>query len=157
MLDRISGQDYLTFLKVLEQARSKANCRLLFFCVMPNHWHLVLWPKGDEDPLEGLLLTMFRQLGVDQTESLKQNFPVATKCCAKCWPNTIDHSKHRRIIREDRRQTGEIHRLLAPFKTSHGEEKVRRTAAAEPLPYPAAKLGVATESFGGRLQTVSEV
>ena len=49
--DRIfeTDQDYLSFLKVLEQARSKANCRLLSFCVMPNHWHLVLWPKGDDD------------------------------------------------------------------------------------------------------------
>ena len=49
--DRIfeTDKDYLAFLTVLEQARSKANCRLLSFCVMPNHWHLVLWPKGDDD------------------------------------------------------------------------------------------------------------
>lgn len=49
--DRIfeTDDDYLAFLKVLQQARSKANCRLLSFCVMPNHWHLVLWPKGDND------------------------------------------------------------------------------------------------------------
>ena len=49
--DRIfeTDKDYLAFLKVIEEARSKANCRLLSFCVMPNHWHLVLWPKGDDD------------------------------------------------------------------------------------------------------------
>ena len=68
MLDGISVQDYLAFLKTMEQARSRANCRLLFFCVMPNHRHLVLWPKGDEDPMEGLLLTMLLQLGVAQIE-----------------------------------------------------------------------------------------
>lgn len=44
-----TDQDYLAFLNVVEQARTKANCRLLSFCVMPNHWHLVLWPKGDDD------------------------------------------------------------------------------------------------------------
>ena len=44
-----NDDDYLAFLKVLEQARAKANCRLLAYCVMPNHWHLVLWPKGDND------------------------------------------------------------------------------------------------------------
>jgi putative transposase len=44
-----TDEDYLAFLKVVEQARSKAECRLLAFCVMPNHWHLVLWPKGDND------------------------------------------------------------------------------------------------------------
>ncbi|MDB4766208.1 transposase [bacterium] len=49
--DRIfeTDNDYLAFLKVLQQTRSKANCRLLSYCVMPNHWHLVLWPKGDDD------------------------------------------------------------------------------------------------------------
>jgi putative transposase len=41
--------DYLAFAKVLNQAREKAECRLLSFCIMPNHWHLVLWPKGDDD------------------------------------------------------------------------------------------------------------
>jgi putative transposase len=44
-----TDDDYLAFLKVLRQARTKVDCRLLSFCVMPNHWHLVLWPKGDND------------------------------------------------------------------------------------------------------------
>ena len=41
--------DYQAFLGVLEQARNKADCRILAFCLMPNHWHLVLWPVGDKD------------------------------------------------------------------------------------------------------------
>ncbi len=44
-----TDDDYLAFLKVLWQAREKAGCRLLSFCVMPNHWHLILWPQGDND------------------------------------------------------------------------------------------------------------
>ena len=44
-----TDDDYLAFLRVLNQAREKAECRLLSFCIMPNHWHLVLWPKGDND------------------------------------------------------------------------------------------------------------
>lgn len=42
-------EDYLAFLKVLHQAREKADCRLLSFCITPNHWHLVVWPRGDND------------------------------------------------------------------------------------------------------------
>ncbi len=42
-------EDYDSFLTVVEQARDRADCRLLSFCVMPNHWHLVLWPVGDND------------------------------------------------------------------------------------------------------------
>lgn len=42
-------KDYIAFLNVLQQARNRVDCRLLSFCVMPNHWHLVLWPIGDDD------------------------------------------------------------------------------------------------------------
>lgn len=41
--------DYAAFLRVIEEARDKADCRLLAFCVMPNHWHFVLRPEGDND------------------------------------------------------------------------------------------------------------
>ena len=41
--------DYAAFEKVLEQAGRRQGMRLLGFCVMPNHWHLVLWPREDGD------------------------------------------------------------------------------------------------------------
>ncbi len=41
--------DYQAFLKVLEGARRRVPVRLLSYCVMPNHWHLVLWPREDGD------------------------------------------------------------------------------------------------------------
>src|SRR5438309_2837208 len=41
--------DYNAFVKVLEEARKRVPIRLLSFCLMPNHWHLVLWPSGDDD------------------------------------------------------------------------------------------------------------
>jgi putative transposase len=41
--------DYAAFEKVLEQAGRRQGMRLLVFCLMPNHWHLVLWPREDGD------------------------------------------------------------------------------------------------------------
>ena len=41
--------DYEAFEKVLGQAVAKFNTRLLSYCVMPNHWHLVLWPRKDDE------------------------------------------------------------------------------------------------------------
>jgi putative transposase len=41
--------DYLAFERVLEEARQQVPMRLLAFCVMPNHWHLVVWPLEDGD------------------------------------------------------------------------------------------------------------
>jgi putative transposase len=39
--------DYDAFVTLLEQARQIVPMRLLSFCVMPNHWHLVLWPEAN--------------------------------------------------------------------------------------------------------------
>ena len=39
------GADYEAFEKVLEQAVERTEMRLLAYCVMPNHWHLVVWPR----------------------------------------------------------------------------------------------------------------
>ncbi|WP_406694450.1 transposase [Singulisphaera sp. Ch08] len=46
--------DYAAFERVLEEARDQIPMRVLYFCVMPNHWHLVLWPEHDGDLSESL-------------------------------------------------------------------------------------------------------
>ena len=40
--------DYEAFERVLSQAVDRTEMRLLSYCVMPNHWHLVVWPKHDD-------------------------------------------------------------------------------------------------------------
>ena len=37
--------DYAAFERVLESALEAVPVRLLAYCVMPNHWHLLLWPQ----------------------------------------------------------------------------------------------------------------
>jgi putative transposase len=39
--------DYAAFEQVLRQAWERSAMRLLCYAVMPNHWHLVLWPRHD--------------------------------------------------------------------------------------------------------------
>lgn len=41
--------DYLAFFEILREARERTEMRILAWCVMPNHWHLVLWPRADGD------------------------------------------------------------------------------------------------------------
>ena len=41
--------DYSAFERVLVQACLRVSMRLLAYCVMPNHWHLVVWPHHDGD------------------------------------------------------------------------------------------------------------
>ena len=40
-------RDYEAFVHLLGQASRRASVRILAYCVMPNHWHLVVWPRTD--------------------------------------------------------------------------------------------------------------
>lgn len=44
-----NDKDYQQFEDILEEVVEKFDMRLLAYCIMPNHWHLVLHPKQDGD------------------------------------------------------------------------------------------------------------
>lgn len=39
-------KDYESFLKLMSWARARSPVRILGYCLMPNHWHQVLWPES---------------------------------------------------------------------------------------------------------------
>lgn len=41
--------DYSAFERALAEVQERIPMRILAWCVMPNHWHLVLWPRLDGD------------------------------------------------------------------------------------------------------------
>ena len=41
--------DYAAFEKALAEVLKLVPMRLLAYCLMPNHWHLLLWPLEDGD------------------------------------------------------------------------------------------------------------
>ncbi len=41
--------DYAAFLKLLKQASDRIPMRLLAYCLMPNHFHLVVWNRKEGD------------------------------------------------------------------------------------------------------------
>jgi putative transposase len=42
-----TDDDYAAFLKVMDEAQKRVPLRLLTFTIMPNHWHMVVWPEND--------------------------------------------------------------------------------------------------------------
>ena len=42
-------KDYAAFESLLEQTRESRPMRICAYCLMPNHWHFVLWPERDGD------------------------------------------------------------------------------------------------------------
>ena len=41
--------DYAAFEAIVEETLEKCPMRICGYCLMPNHWHFVMWPEGDED------------------------------------------------------------------------------------------------------------
>jgi putative transposase len=41
--------DFQSFIKLLEEGRQRGSMRILGYCLMDNHWHLVLWPRHGGD------------------------------------------------------------------------------------------------------------
>ena len=41
--------DYDAFLDLMAESSVRTPMRILAYCLMPNHFHLALWPRGDGD------------------------------------------------------------------------------------------------------------
>ena len=59
--------DFLAFQNVLAEAHGRIPIRILDWCLMSNHWHLVLWPKRD-----GELTAFMRWLTLTHAQRWKQ-------------------------------------------------------------------------------------
>ncbi len=41
--------DYIAFENVLAEGQVRTGMRICGYCIMGNHWHLLLWPENDGD------------------------------------------------------------------------------------------------------------
>jgi putative transposase len=57
--------DYEAFERVLEEACERFSLPVLTYCVMPNHWHFLVWPPVGQDRL---VSEFFRWLTVTHTQ-----------------------------------------------------------------------------------------
>jgi len=60
--------DFAAMEQVLEEAVQRTRTRLLAYCLMSNHWHLLLWPRED-----GELSEVMRWLTVTHTRRWHAN------------------------------------------------------------------------------------
>jgi putative transposase len=51
-----SSADYAAFERILVETIRRVPMRILAWCLMPNHWHLVLWPRQDDELSEYMRL-----------------------------------------------------------------------------------------------------
>ena len=64
--------DYVAFEKNLAEAHAQTRIRIAAYCLMPNHWHLVLWPRRD-----GELSEVLRLITVTHTQRWHAHYHTA--------------------------------------------------------------------------------
>lgn len=135
-----SDGDYEAFEQVLAQAVERTQTRLLAYCVMPNHWHLVVWPRedGELSQLVGWLTLTHTQRWHAQRRSAGsghlyqgrfKSFPIAADEHFLAVARYVERNPRRaKLVRraEDWRFSS-LHRWL------YGSADQRRLLAAWPL------------------------
>jgi putative transposase len=135
--------DYAAFLRVLAEALDECPMRILAFALMPNHWHLVLWPVGNRD-----LTDFCRWLA--HTHSMRWHAHYHTSGTGhiyqgrfKSFPVEGDEHAYsvcryveRNPLRANLVQRAEDWRWSSLWRRLHGDEEPRRFLSPWPLPLP---------------------
>ncbi len=136
-------ENYEAFEGVLEEAQQRVPLRILDYTVMPNHWHLVLWPHTDTQVSEFL-----RWLTVTHTMRWHAHYQTSGtghlyQGRFKSFP--IQEDEHllavlryveRNPVRGGLAKRAEDWRFGSAWRRAHGNAKSRRLLSAWPLRRP---------------------
>lgn len=135
--------DYRSFERVLTQAKRRLDCRVLCYCLMPNHWHLCLWPREDGD-----LSEFMRWLTVTHTQRWHAHHHTAGtgpiyQGRFKCFPVQSDahflvvaRYVERNALRANLVKRAEDWRWSSLWRRRHGSVEDRRLLNRWPVQMP---------------------
>ena len=135
--------DYAAFEGVIEETLVKQPMRVCSYCVMPNHWHLLLWPEGDGDLaafMQRLTVTHVtrwqkhkRRVGEGHVyQGRFKSFPVETDD----YFYQVARYVERNALRANLVQRAEDWQWSSLWRREHGTAEQRRLLGAWPLPRP---------------------
>jgi putative transposase len=152
-------RDYAAFERILEEAIARSGIRLAAYCVMPNHWHLLLWPREDDELSEAM-----RWLTVTHTQRWHafhrtagtgpiyqgrfKSFPVQTDAHFL----TVARYVERNALRANLVRRAQNWRWGSLWRQCKGDAKARAILSAWPVARPRHWLG-----YVNRPETVQEL
>lgn len=136
--------DYEAFERVLALAMEKHPTRILGYCLMPNHWHIVLWPRRD-----GELTAFLRWL--THTHSMRWHAHYHTSGTGhiyqgrfKCFPIEADDHFYtvlryveRNALRADLVRRAEDWRWCSLWRRCQKDSSATALLSEWPVPLPA--------------------
>ena len=143
-----AGAHYQDFLALLGESMELVPMRILAYCLMPNHWHLVLYPRGD-----GELAKFMQRITLTHT----QRYHAQTRTVGyghiyqgryKSLP--VETNEHFltlvRYVERNAKRAGLVKRAEDwPWSSVHarlyGNEKSKQLLSAWPVPEPQDYVG----------------
>jgi putative transposase len=151
--------DYAAFEAVIEETLEKCPMRICGYCLMPNHWHFVLWPKGDGD-----LAAFMQRLTVTHVTRWQRHRHVIGEGHVyqgrfKSFPVETEEYYHqlmryveRNALRANLVESAEQWRWSSLWRREHGTPEHPQLLSPGPLPLPSGWVDVVN-----RPQTEGEV
>lgn len=137
------NSDYEAFEGYLERTLDTRPMRICAYCLMPNHWHLLLWPENDEDLgrfMQKLTVTHVRnwqehrnKVGMGHVyQGRYKSFPVETDDYFYQVARYIERNPLRAklVAKADRWKWSSL------WRRQHGDREQRRMLSKWPLPVP---------------------
>jgi putative transposase len=155
-----NAADYAAFVNVLADVQREVPTRLLAYCLMPNHWHLVLWPTEDGQLgrfMQRLTVTHVRRWHAMRTNSegghvyqgIYKSFPV----------EAVEHLPALcRFVESNPRRGGLVRRAedwqwSSLWQRVHGEDAGDAAPKVElarwPVPVPSNWVGLVNAALSG--------
>jgi putative transposase len=136
--------DYEAFERVLVEAMEENPTRIVGYCLMPNHWHFVVWPRAD-----GELTAFFRWL--THTHTMRWHAHHGTSGTGHLYQGRfksfpIENDEHfytvvryveRNALRANLVKRAEQWRWSSAWRRECGDAAAKQLLSAWPLPRPA--------------------
>ncbi|HEX3657808.1 MAG TPA: transposase [Pirellulales bacterium] len=136
--------DFEAFERMIVKTLETRPMRILAFCLMPNHWHLVLWPERDGDLgafMQKLTITHARNW---QEHRRRVGYGHLYQGRYKSFPVESDEHFYqvvryvqRNALRANLARRAEDWRWGSLWRETHGTAEQRAMLSAWPIPRPA--------------------
>lgn len=147
-----TDQDYLAFERIIAETLTLRPMRILSYCLMPNHWHFVMWPENDDDLARFMhLLTVthvtrwqkhYNKVGQGHVyQGRFKSFPVETDE----YFYQVNRYAERNALRANLVDRAEDWRFGSLWLRQHGTAEQRALLSSWPMPHPSCWLEYVNE------------
>lgn len=147
-----TNDDYQAFENILAETLTRKPMRLCSYCLMPNHWHLVLWPEHD-----GELASFMQRLTTTHVRrwmAQRQTTGSGHLYQARFKSLPIQHDEHfltltrfveRNALRANLVQQVDQWPWSSLYRQQHGDENAKSILSPGPVARPGNWLALVNE------------